>query len=860
MPSPPRERSSGPGDEPVPSTVGALAYAGVFVVAGSVLLLEIALTRVFAITMWHHFAYMVVSIALLGFGAAGGFLTHQRQALRRESPLRALALLSIAYGFGTTGMLCATTSLPIDSLAIWNDKTNVLRLGIVCVEVLIPFVLAGGALGLALSRFAAQVNRVYFADLAGSAVGGALSTFLLARVGCGATVVWAGFLGVLGGALFAAGDARSSKAGAACAVAVALALALGFSGGAPALGIPAIDWSIPYAPGKELASSALEGSMVRLFSATAEVGVGPSVSIGPLVGGNFGAVDLKMVTGRPVGQDGTAPTLLYEHAADLERFPFLDDSQAGSAYVALGATDRPAKDVLVIGVGGGIDVMIALANGARRVTAVEINSAMIEMVTSRFADYIGRLFERGTGGPGDHIELVYGDGRAFARSSRDRYDVIQMSGVDSFTALNTGAYSLAESYLYTTDAVKDFYARLNDGGIVNFSRFMLTNARLPRETLRLANIAVTALRELGVADPASQMLVFEGHDWASTMIKRGPFSAAEVAALREFAAREGFEGVMFDPRASSLEPAGATPDPPARLEVRRYFWTVLRGDAGERAELERDFPYDISPIDDDAPFFFNYYRYSGLLRGVSAEDRGGGRWHRYYADFPIGHMVLIASQVQIILLALVSILLPVRSLERRGIRTPGKWYVFGYFAALGAGFMTAEIVLMQKLILFLGHPTYAVTVVLSSLLAFAGLGSLAAGRIAVVDRGSLVRLGLAVVVALLAVNLLVRHVLPLGLGLGLGARVALAVLALAPLGFVLGMPFPTGIRLVHDRCPQLLPWAWAINGFLSVFASVACVTASMAVGFSTVLLMAVAVYVVGFAAVVAWVESPASAT
>jgi hypothetical protein len=166
---------------------------------------------------------------------------------------------------------------------------------------------------------------------------------------------------------------------------------------------------------------------------------------------------------------------------------------------------------------------------------------------------------------------------------------------------------------------------------------------------------------------------------------------------------------------------------------------------------------------------------------------------------------------------------------------------------------------MQELILFLGHPTYAVTVVLSSLLACAGLGSLAAGRIAVVDRGALTRIGVAVVVALLAVNVVVRHVLPLALGTSLETRVALAVVTLAPLGFVLGMPFPSGIRLVHDRCPSLVPWAWAINGFLSVFASVACVSASMAVGFSTVLLLAAVVYVIGFWSFIAWAGPATSA-
>jgi hypothetical protein len=834
-------------------------YAGIFTLAGSVVLLEIALTRVFAITLWHHFAYMVVAIALLGFGAAGGILTQRRQGLRRDSPTRSLTALSIAYGFSTVGMLWVATSLRIDTLGIWNDKANFLRLGLLYVAVLVPFLLAGTVIGLALSRFAESVNALYFADLVGSALGGALSPVVLAQVGCGATVVWAGFIGVLAGTLFAVDLGSRARTTTGVALLAATGLALAFSGGVPTIGLPAVSWPIPYAPGKEFAAMPDANKVVRLYSATAEVGVGPSVQIIPIVGGNFGRVDASVVTARAVAQDGTAPTMLFEHAADLARFPFLDDSQAGSAYVALDAVGRGPRDILVIGVGGGIDAMIALANGAAHVTAVEINGGMIDMVTSRFGDYIDHLFDGGAGGPGDRIRLVHGEGRAFARGTTERYDVIQLSGVDSFTALNTGAYSLAESYLYTTDAVRDFYAHLHDGGILNFSRFMLAGTRMPRESLRLANIAATALRQSGVDDPAAQIVVFQGRDWGSTMIKRGRFTPAEVEALAAFAAREGFDGVVFDPLATTFDPQGG-PGRAPNVELRRYFWNVLRGSAAERAAFERDYPYDITPTDDDAPFFFNYYRYAGLVRGISAEDRRRGQWDRYNSDFPIGHMVLIASQVQITLLAVVAILWPVRSLERHGIETRGKWYIFGYFAALGAGFMGVEIVLMQKLILFLGHPTYAITVVLSSLLAFAGFGSLAAGGIRSVDRRSLAWLALAVAVTLLGVNFLLRTVLPLGLGLGLPARIALAVLLLAPVGFVLGMPFPSGIRVVRERRPQLLPWAWAINGFLSVFSSIASITLSMAIGFSAVLLVVVGIYLAGFATMIAWVQSPATPT
>jgi SAM-dependent methyltransferase len=835
-------------------------HAGIALLAGSVLLLEVALTRVFAITLWHHFAYMVISIALLGFGAAGSVLTVQRQGLRDDPPFLAITSTSVAYGFGVMLMFVVATRLPIDTLRLLSEKQNLLWMLLLDAVVFVPFLLAGAAIGLVLTRFPQSINRLYFADLSGSAIGGAISLWLLSSIGSGATVIVAGGLGVVAGWLFSLAGKRAVTLALIPAVAIALALCVAFAGGSGTLHIPAIDWLLPYAPGKEFARMPDNSSAVRLFSSTAEVEVGPRVVAIPIQGGNFGKIDYRLVDARIVAQDGTAPTMLFRGAAQIGDFGFLDDSQAGSAYVALAATKRnPDPRVLVIGVGGGIDVMIALANGAREVTAVELNDAMISMVTERFDDYLGGLFRRGTGGPGDRINLVRSEGRSFVKSADERFDVIQMSGVDSFTALNTGAYTLSESYLYTVEAVQDFYRHLRDGGYVSYSRFLLTAPRKPRETLRLANIAFTALQQLGVSDPASQIAVFEGRDWASTMIKRGPFTQAEIEALDRFADREGFMGLVFNPLAApgsdlSYGPGGK-PAPPGVIEARRYFRALLRGTEAERARFIADYPYDVTPSTDDAPFFFNYYRYGGLLHGMGSDARSG-QLNLYHADFPVGHAVLLASCVQITFLAVLLILLPLRWLERSGVPTPGRWNILAYFAALGAGFMFVEIVLMQKLVLFLGHPSYATSVVLSSLLAFAGLGSLVGGRMTVSPR-SVAILGTCVVAILLVVAGTVHGLIDAFLGVAFHGRVAIVVAALAPLGFVLGIPFPTGIRIVSERCPQLLPWAWAVNALLSVFSSIFCIVLSMGIGFSAALVVAGLVYAGGFAAMLGWVAQPA---
>ena len=621
--------------------------------------------------------------------------------------------------------------------------------------------------------------------------------------------------------------------------------------------------------------------------------------------------------------------MLFRQAADLDAFPFLDDSQAGAAYVAFAARGGESPRVLVIGAGGGIDVMIALAHGAASVTAVEINRAMIDMVTDHFDDYLGGLFRKGGHPLAERIDLVHGEGRAFVRRSSEHYDVIQLSGVDSFTALNTGAYTLSESYLYTTEAIRDFYEHLAEDGYLHFSRFIMKPPKKPRETLRLAHVAYAALQELGIDDPASQIAVFQGFDWASTLIKRGRFTRAELDALEAFARLEGFLGLVFDPlvgpdglvprperfgkrargaftlalerhRAElglpDVEEAAATltqafhqrleerdgearrtlemlarsghgtsdvaarldgwvtsqvraarRDEAAFLSTRREFNALLRSDEAKRRAFVNSYEYDVTPSTDNAPFFFNYYRYSGIWGG----SRSGSDSVKevYHPDTPVGHMILLGSLAQITAAAVLLILLPLRLLRRRGVATPGRWQVLAYFAALGAGFMFVEIALMQKLVLFLGHPIYAVTVVLTSLLAFAGAGLPGAPA---VSRRSRRRASGSWRCSSWACCCSrpwpAAELLPPLLAWPFAARVAAAVALLAPLALALGMPFPLGIRLVSARAPELVPWAWAVNGFLSVFSSIFCIVLAMSIGFTRVLLVAALVYACGFLA------------
>ena len=897
-------------------------YAGTFLIAGSVLVLEVALTRVFAVLMWHHFAYMVVSLALVGFGAAGSILAARG---RKPDPDQALGRLAFWSGLcGVTVILAflAATSIRVHSLEIWREPENLIGLATIFAVLAVPFLMAGMTIGIAITSFQDRIGRVYGADLIGSACGAGIASFLLAAVGASATVMIAAASCLFAGLLYSLGASGKRVTVNGVMALLGILVALGFCGGGA--GMPALEWKVPFAPHKGI--SALYPGMEperTLHSAVARVDVSPRFTGTISIGGQFGDLGVQQVSQRALTQDGTAPSTMYENASNVAEFPSLAHTQAGSAYVAFGARGGKKPRVLVIGVGGGPDVMVALFHEASEVKAVEINRAMIQMVTEDYDDFIGHLFDH------PKVELIHEDGRAYARRDQTSFDIIQMSGVDTYTALSTGAYTLSESYLYTVGAVKDFYARLKPGGYINYSRFLLSSPKRPRETIRLVNIARQALEELGVEDPYRNIAVLNAHGWASTMIRKGAFTSDEIVALRTFSDEENFMGLVADPLRprggpylpgelknstyqsaaekalrlvaeklglpsggpllpelvrpiesmlrsavagnteqsdreleTILKPLPAELAPPLRailvserdtfvgafqetskqfIQVQKDFEILLRSDPEERASFVERYFYDLSPATDDAPFFFNYFRFDRLL-AVS----GGESWDAsYHPDFPVGHMVLFSSMAQIVLLGAVLIFLPLRGLKRARGPSRARMRVFLYFAALGMGFMFVEICLMQKFVLFLGHPAFSLSVVLAGILLFSGLGAMASSRVKQVDVFIVRRLLLGIIIAILLEMLLVNTVLDSLLSLPFAGRVLATVLCLAPIGFLLGMPFPLGIRALGDADPAFAPWAWAINGFLSVFSSLFAIVLAMAVGFNLVLLIAAAIYAVG---------------
>ena len=778
--------------------------AGIFLVVAATLLLELSMTRIFSVTMWYYFAFLAVSLALFGL-AASAIAVHvlgSRFAASLSARHRSLAALGFALATPLALLVHLRALSGAGAPGFWALTATYLAAAL-------PFFCGGLCVTLALSHYPHQADRLYAADLIGAGCGAFLVVFLLDRIdGPGALLVIAA-VGAAAGLLFALEAQQRRLAILSAALTAAWLGAAALQAARPMI---RIDWS------KGQWEKARVAEVWNCFARLAAFDTNLPERIddwdrvlradhrrtlhGWGVSPRYHGAVPRQIT---VNIDAAAATPVT-HGADPGAGEHVLADITSLAYAIL---ERPR--VLVIGPGGGRDVVAALASGARSVVAVELNRDLIELVEQRFGAISGRPYSD------PRVRLAIDDGRSHLARSRERYDLLMASMVDTWAANAAGAFSLSENSLYTQEAFDLYWDRLTPGGLLSVTRFYFTP---PRQTLRLLALALDLLRRRGVADPAQHLFVAgrpldfqRGAGVATLLLSKAPLAPRSLERLRDHCARLEFP-VLVQP---GVHPAGA-------------FGELL--EASDPASFYRRYPFDVSPPDDDRPFFFHVLKPADFWRGAAADS---SQAFNAQALRVLVQLLLVSAA-----LALVFLLGPL--LLRRGAPLParGKAVLLAYFACLGLGFVLMELPLMQRFILFLGHPIYALAVVLAALLVYSGLGSFLGGR----WFGDRPRRALPLLIGLLvALTMVYRSTLAELLGelmvLQTPAKIAVAAALLLPLGLLLGMPLPLGLRYL-ERQPQgagLVPWVWAVNGALSVFATVLATTLSLAYGFSAALLL-----------------------
>ena len=761
--------------------------AGIALSSFAALLLELGLTRLFSVVLFYHFAFLAISIALLGLGAGGVFAYLAKSWLGRFHTRDLASFLCTANAVAVPAVLLIVLHSIVSLQLSW---ANFLRLTVVYLASAVPFFVTGLEFSIVFAREPEHIHRLYWADLSGGALACLAIVPLLNYLGGPNTLLFAALVAIAATAVWTVSSRGRWLAGGVGLVLV-LVIAANHSG----------RWiDVIYAKGERRDPSWVEFAR---WNAISRVEVD-----------NQGGAKAVVI-------DADASTYIMN--ADPKQWQgTVWQKNLMSAPPALANVLRPHGDYAIIGPGGGVDVLRAVANGSSSVTGIEINPIIANTIMrGRYAAYSYHLYER----PDVHIHVT--DGRSFVRNSRQQYDVVQMTLVDTWASTAAGAFALSENSLYTIEAFREYFEHLKPDGMIAITRWEF---RQPREALRVVSVAMEALHQLGVQNPAANFMVISEGDLdedgipVAVLAKKSAFTLAEEQAVRAHL---------------DANPALVAQYLPSDHEDNAFSALIARNDPYAFA---RDYPYNVAPVNDNAPFFFFTLKIGQMLHQQGLQQ--GIDWKVNLGVAVLG-MVLIISIAAVLAFLVLPLALRAGGAQEHALSLL-------YFIAVGLGYIMVEIAFIQRLVLFLGHPTYALTVVVFLLLLSSGAGSLAsrkwlAGKTAWLPL-------ILVVAALLLYVFILPGLLNALVGLPFVVKLLVSAALLVPLGFAMGMPFPAGLRAVAILPPQFparqenqpranaVEWAWAMNAAASVLGSVLAIVIAIQYGLNVTLACGASAY------------------
>ena len=770
---------------------------GVFLICASGLMLQIVETRILSVISWYHLAFFAISMAMLGMTAGSLLVYFKPHIFPAESPNRVLSWLSAAVALS----VAASTVVLITSVVPSGLANNMVMTAVTWLKLILvllpPYVFLGMAVSLALTRSPWPVGLVYGTDLIGAA-SGCLLVLVLLEWADGISALFAvGALAAAGAVCFqcAAGSSNDapgplpglSGLGAGRRPAMLAALL-----GAIAIGNAAVQPRglvlLMVKNGLEL-----EPEAILRWNTFSRIQVGHSVTIPPALWGPSPGAKMADIPQRHLEIDGGAATSMYQFGGDLAKADFLRNDLTTLAY-----TIRDKGRSAVIGVGGGRDVLSAYMFGFRDVTGVELNPIFIELLTGTLRDYSGIANLPG-------VRLIVDEARSWFARTPDRFDLIQMSLIDTWAATGAGAYSLSENGLYTAQGWKHFLHALTPSGVYTVSRWF--NPKDVTETGRLFSLAAAALRNDGVADPEKHLFLAATDKLATLIVAKRALTQDEIGRLRDRVKVLHFT-VLF------------SPDSETDIPILRQI--VHAKDAAALAVLSAENHLDFSVTTDSRPFFFNQLNALDFKSIQRALDAGEG----IMAGNLLASMTILLIMAISGLLAVFSMIVPALPSIRR---TPAALAGLGtcYFFLTGLGFMFVEIGVIQRVSLFLGHPVHGLAIGLFSIILSTGIGAMLSER---VPLSSVRRIAIWAVLTGCFVAALPSWfpvLVETFEGTPLVERALVSLLAIVPSGLLMGFGFPTGMRLIDriDRGPT--PWFWAINGAAGVLATSVAVATSI---------------------------------
>lgn len=776
-------------------------YFGIFLIAASTLLFEICLSKIFSIIHFHYFAFFIISTALFGYGLSGVLLSVSKWLKRIPS---AKLLYAASFLFGLT-IVCSyriVLSIPLRIVELLSPL-QILSLCVVYIVLMIPFLFSGLAIGVLLSSFGTRINKLYFLDLLGASIGCASLVLLIPELGGSGTIL------------------------AASVMALSAALVFSFNWKQLIAPLIVIATVVSVIPSAEIYFPSAGQSEKRYFKQSLEngeiiyTGWSPAARIDVAVGlGNHRVIWID---------GGTNQSQMSKRSGKIKKRSFPKEVYRS---VEIPFLLKKNPEVMIIGPGGGPEVASALEYDAKFVTAVELDPVITKLVQGKFSNYLGFLYSN------PRVQLVNEEGRSFIRRSNKKYDIIQQKNNSHPMAVASGALNLSETYLLTKEAFNEYLDHLTPDGFLAINR---------HGGIRLLNLGYEVLKDRGATDPQKQLLLVKENDLNQTfLIKNSEFNSKELAIIKRHC-KNSEETILFNP----LEWTNST----------NVFADLLRKNS--RAAILKDAPYNLAAPTDDWPFIEHFYR----IRTLFDHDMELRQYDPFWGEASLSGFILGEHRYsdlslyvilfQAILLSGVFIVWPLLRFKREGISTRGSGRLLLYYFCLGIGFILIEISFIQKYILFIGYPVYAVAVILFAVLIAAGLGSYFSSLIKVRPLGKIQLAVIALILLAVFQVFVIPKLFSEFISVSFPARVLLAVVFILPAGFFMGIPFPTALSWTSQHHPEFVPWAWGINGYATVIGSVLAVILALYFGFQAVLWISVGIYLIAYIAIRSLLESQA---
>ena len=800
-----------------------------FCTSASVLAYEILLMRLLSIALWHHFAYMVISVALLGFGAAGSmlFLLFEKIRSRLEG---CLILLACATAISFSLAFSLSQRVGSDPLnLVWQNKEWFYML-ITYLALALPFLMAGGIVGIILSSAGEQAHIMYGADLLGAGVG---VVAVIPALYLGPPWALLPALGciVLVGALWCCRFIGKPVKG------MLAILVSAFLVGAVYLLMPpipgmhhtkALPVTLSFPDARIEAERAGPLGMIHVVGSS-HIRQVPGLSLNFGLGG--GDKEPILPEQKAIFLDGDAPSPISRFSGNLEDLEYLDFTTMALPYHT-----RPPEKVLIIGGGGGSDVLLGLRHRSREMVVLEANRQVADLMLGPFAEFSGHLYSR------PEVRLEVREARQYLQATEERFDLIQLSLLDSFGGASGGLHSADEDYLYTVEALALYLSRLSDSGVLAITRWLKLP---PRDSFRIMATALAALRRVHLSEkPETHLLFITSWKTSTILASRAPFDVEEIRRATRFCDERSFDLAYY---------AGMKAERANRYDIQpspAYFLGASAICGPDAKSFLDGYVFDVFPTTDDRPYFSHFFRWD------KAADLFQHLRREWLPIVELGYLLILATLLQALVAGAMLILLPLAGLRWAGRasaeidarpKSSDVLSTFIYFGSIGTGFMFLEMALLPKYTLILSHPIYSVSVVLCAILVFAGCGSMSMRRF-MGDGARMPWVPVAIIFCWVGLHVFLGdRLFESAMGWAFGYRLALAVLLLSLLAFFLGWPFPSGLRLLSRKFPGLVPWAWGVNACASVVGAVLGKCLGVTFGFKAVMLMACALYLIGIA-------------